>query len=42
MDGLTGEEAAMVALVREFTDGDVEPVVRGVEGRPGLLRRAGR
>jgi alkylation response protein AidB-like acyl-CoA dehydrogenase len=31
MDGLTGEEAAIVALVREFTDREVRPVVRELE-----------
>jgi alkylation response protein AidB-like acyl-CoA dehydrogenase len=28
LDGLTDEEAAIVALVREFTDREVKPVVR--------------
>src|SRR5215469_8290722 len=31
MHGLTDEEAAIVALVREFTDRDVKPVVRELE-----------
>jgi len=31
MDGLTDEEAAIVALVREFTDREVRPVVRDLE-----------
>jgi alkylation response protein AidB-like acyl-CoA dehydrogenase len=31
MDDLTGEEAAIVALVREFTDREVRPVVRDME-----------
>jgi alkylation response protein AidB-like acyl-CoA dehydrogenase len=31
MDDLTGEEAAIVALVREFTDREVRPVVRDLE-----------
>jgi alkylation response protein AidB-like acyl-CoA dehydrogenase len=31
MDGLTNEEAAIVALVREFTDREVRPVVRDLE-----------
>jgi alkylation response protein AidB-like acyl-CoA dehydrogenase len=31
MDGLTDEEAAIVALVREFTDREVRPVVRELE-----------
>jgi alkylation response protein AidB-like acyl-CoA dehydrogenase len=31
MDGLTGEETAIVALVREFTDREVRPVVRELE-----------
>jgi alkylation response protein AidB-like acyl-CoA dehydrogenase len=30
-DGLSGEEAAIVALVREFVDRDVRPVVRELE-----------
>ena len=31
MDGLTDEEAAIIALVREFTDREVRPVVRDLE-----------
>ena len=31
MDGLTSEEAAIVALVREFTDREVRPVARDLE-----------
>jgi alkylation response protein AidB-like acyl-CoA dehydrogenase len=31
LDGLTGEETAIVALVREFTDREVRPVVRDLE-----------
>ncbi|HEY1919341.1 MAG TPA: acyl-CoA dehydrogenase family protein [Streptosporangiaceae bacterium] len=31
LDGLTEEEAAIVALVREFTDREVKPVVRELE-----------
>ena len=31
LDGLTDEEAAIVALVREFTDREVKPVVRELE-----------
>jgi alkylation response protein AidB-like acyl-CoA dehydrogenase len=40
VDGLTGEEAAIVALVREFVDGEVRPVVRELEhanAYPGKL-----
>jgi alkylation response protein AidB-like acyl-CoA dehydrogenase len=31
LDGLTDKEAAIVALVREFTDREVKPVVRELE-----------
>ena len=31
MDGLTKEEAAIVAVVRDFVDRDVRPVVRELE-----------
>jgi alkylation response protein AidB-like acyl-CoA dehydrogenase len=40
VDGLTEEEAAIVALVREFTDREVKPVVRELEhadAYPGKL-----
>lgn len=31
MNGLAGEEAAIVALVREFTEREIRPVVRELE-----------